>query len=238
MLSSFSSSPMTGIGFGVRCSSRVSGGWGVGAGASRFATCSATARASSWSGSGDGGGNGSGTGGRLATRSASRAPSRPGPGQARVRAPARLRARRSPAGCRAPARRSRGRGRATRCDPARSGSRPGDGPSAPALRAQPRGRPRRFPLSRPGSVQSDAAAWRPYRQLRAQAEGRVLVGDQDERVGDDAVAPADDALDEVEQAPRVAAGEQDREPRRSRRDTKAAMPRKTARCSAGSPGTT
>src|SRR5438270_6230574 len=48
--------------------------------------------------------------------------------------------------------------------------------------------------------------------LRVESEGRVLVGDEDECVADDAVGPAEDTEDEVEEAARVAAGEQDREP--------------------------
>jgi uncharacterized membrane protein YgcG len=45
------------------------------------------------------------------------------------------------------------------------------------------------------------------RHLRAQPKRRVLVGDQDERVAADAVCPAEDAEDEVEEPARVAAGE-------------------------------
>src|SRR5712691_6918274 len=45
-----------------------------------------------------------------------------------------------------------------------------------------------------------------------QSEGRVLIRDQEERVGDDAVVPAKNAFDEGEYAARVAAGEQDSEP--------------------------
>jgi hypothetical protein len=48
--------------------------------------------------------------------------------------------------------------------------------------------------------------------LRAQPKRRVLVGDQDERVGNDPVVPADDALHEIKHSPRVVPGEQDGEP--------------------------
>src|SRR5215208_3016104 len=47
---------------------------------------------------------------------------------------------------------------------------------------------------------------------RFEAERRIDVGDEDERIGDDAVVPAQDPLDEVEDAARVAAREEDREP--------------------------
>lgn len=60
------------------------------------------------------------------------------------------------------------------------------------------------------------------RGSRAQAERRVLVGDERQRVADHPVVPPDHALDEAEQAPRVPAGEEDGEPRpdhrRDRRD--------------------
>src|SRR6266536_2546949 len=48
--------------------------------------------------------------------------------------------------------------------------------------------------------------------LRAQPKWRVLVGDQDDRVGDNPVVPADDALHEIKQASGVVPGEQDGEP--------------------------
>jgi hypothetical protein len=52
-----------------------------------------------------------------------------------------------------------------------------------------------------------AESWR-------QPEWRVLIGDQGERVADDAVVSAEDALDEAEHAAPIAAGEQDGEPGR------------------------
>ena len=66
------------------------------------------------------------------------------------------------------------------------------------------------------------AAWPGRPGSWCQSEGRVLICDQDERVGDDAVVPAEDAFDEGEYAARVTAGEQDSEPghdhREERRD--------------------
>ena len=47
---------------------------------------------------------------------------------------------------------------------------------------------------------------------RAQPKRRVLVGDQDKRVGKDPVVPADDALHEIEQPSGIVLGEQDGEP--------------------------
>jgi arsenite methyltransferase len=47
---------------------------------------------------------------------------------------------------------------------------------------------------------------------RAEPEGRVPVDHEDEGIRDDAVRPAKDPEDEVEQAPWIAAGEEDREP--------------------------
>src|SRR6266516_1653390 len=48
---------------------------------------------------------------------------------------------------------------------------------------------------------------------RAQLEGRVAVGDEDQRVADDAVVPPEHALDVVEYRARIAAAEEDRKPR-------------------------
>src|SRR5216683_3374680 len=48
--------------------------------------------------------------------------------------------------------------------------------------------------------------------LRAQPKRRVLVGDQEERVGKDPVVPPDDPLHEIEHPPGVVPGEQDSEP--------------------------
>jgi energy-coupling factor transporter ATP-binding protein EcfA2 len=45
-----------------------------------------------------------------------------------------------------------------------------------------------------------------------EAERRVPIGDHEQRVGDHPVVPADDTLDEVEDAARVPAGDQDGEP--------------------------
>src|ERR1700722_20689292 len=62
--------------------------------------------------------------------------------------------------------------------------------------------------SAPGCYPSDRAwpgSW-------CQPEGRVPIRDQGERVGDDAVVPAENAFDEAEYAARVEAGEQDGEP--------------------------
>src|SRR6476469_6778414 len=49
---------------------------------------------------------------------------------------------------------------------------------------------------------------RPGFGLCVEPERRVPVGDQHEGVGDDPVVPTDDALNKVEHAPRVPAGEQ------------------------------
>src|SRR4051812_39410005 len=49
--------------------------------------------------------------------------------------------------------------------------------------------------------------------LGAEAERRVFVRDEGERVRDDAVVPAGHALHELEEAARVATCEEDREPR-------------------------
>ena len=54
---------------------------------------------------------------------------------------------------------------------------------------------------------------RSRRCLRVQREGWVAIGGEQDGVGRNADAPASDADDEVEQSARVAAGEQDREPR-------------------------
>jgi hypothetical protein len=48
--------------------------------------------------------------------------------------------------------------------------------------------------------------------LRSQPKRRVLVGDQDERVGDDPVVPANDALHKIKHPFRIKPGEQDSEP--------------------------
>src|SRR5438445_502644 len=62
------------------------------------------------------------------------------------------------------------------------------------------------------SGQPDASAWPFYRKLGAQAERWVFVRDEDDRVAEYSVPPTEDALDEIEQPARVAAGEEDREP--------------------------
>src|SRR6266851_3422406 len=51
-----------------------------------------------------------------------------------------------------------------------------------------------------------------------QPEWRVTIGDQDERVPEDAVVPANHALHVVEDAARIAPGEQDGEPGDDDRD--------------------
>jgi hypothetical protein len=56
------------------------------------------------------------------------------------------------------------------------------------------------------------------RSLRREAEGRVLVGGEHERVGADAVAPAQHAGHVVEEPAREPAREEDREPRHDRDD--------------------
>src|SRR5207247_3622788 len=49
--------------------------------------------------------------------------------------------------------------------------------------------------------------------LGAEPERWILVRNEGERVPEDSVVPASDAHDEVERAARIAAGEEDREPR-------------------------
>src|SRR4029078_6179710 len=74
----------------------------------------------------------------------------------------------------------------------------------------------RRPTAACSSTPSTSSRWdgRPLWPSLAltQREGRIAVRDQDERVPDHAVVPANHSLDEVEDAARVAPGEQDREP--------------------------
>src|SRR4051812_10783596 len=53
---------------------------------------------------------------------------------------------------------------------------------------------------------------------RAEPERRVTIGDEQERIGANAVGPAEHAEDEVEQTARIPAREEDREPREDDRE--------------------
>src|SRR5207302_10829154 len=70
--------------------------------------------------------------------------------------------------------------------------------------------PRRPPLRPP----TGAAPCR----SRREPERWIPIGDQEEGVGNDAVVPADHALDELEKSPGIPAGEQDGEPRDDRHE--------------------
>src|SRR5262249_27793868 len=62
----------------------------------------------------------------------------------------------------------------------------------------------------PATITITVPGLRPISRL--QPKGRVAIRNQDERIRQHPVVPADHAFDEVEQAARVNAGEQDREP--------------------------